>query len=86
MIRKRWAERMGSMVTYLRGHGFVANWTATGIVASHPKGITVTVNERRMKWEAPAGEDPVVSVSMHAPPSMEWLVLKVEEAHREAGL
>ena len=24
MIRKRWAERMGSMVTYLRGHGFVA--------------------------------------------------------------
>lgn len=80
MIRKTWVERMGSMVTYLRGHGFVANWTATGIVASHPKGITVTVNERRMKWEAPVGPDPVVSVSMNAPPQMEWLVRKVEEA------
>ncbi len=80
MIRKPWVERMNTMVTYLRGHGFVANWTATGIVACHRNGITVTVNERRMKWEAPSGDDPVVSVSMHAPPSMEWLVLKVEEA------
>lgn len=79
MIRKRWAERMGTMVTYLRGYGFVVNWTATGIVGCHPGGITVTVNERRMKWESPAEPDPVVAVSMHSPPSMEWLVLKVEE-------
>ena len=80
MIRKRWAERMGSMVTYLRGYGFVVNWTATGIVACHPGGITVTVNERRMKWEAPSDPDPVVDVSMHSPPSMDWLTMKVNEA------
>lgn len=80
MIRKSWTERMGTMVTYLRGHGFVANWTATGFVACHPQGITVTANDRRIKWEAPSPGDPVVAVSMHSPPSMEWLVLKIEEA------
>lgn len=84
MIRKTFMDKAQSMVTLMRGYGFVVNVTCTGIVACHPKGITVTINEKRMKVEHPVkgdGDVPAMLVAQQrvAPPTVEWLAARCEE-------